>query len=278
MLSMTTDYAADMGCPGPYLKRIAEAGFTHVHWCHHWNTDFLYSKWEIDEIAGWLDDYGLELNDLHASAGSEKAWGSPREYERRAGVELVRNRLEMAARLSADVIIMHLPGVPEDAAQRESFWSQMRKSLDELEPQSRSCGVRIAIENGDFGAIERVFSLYGPDYLGLCYDSGHGNIAGDGLDCLERTKDRLISVHLHDNDGSGDQHKLLFSGTTNWRRLADTVARSPYAKCMSLEVIIHNTGIEEEECFLRRAYEGGMRFSGMVDAQRPLPPRSSSQL
>ena len=65
-LSLTTDYATDTGNPEPYLKRIAEAGFSHVHWCHHWNTDFLYSPYEIAQIAEWLDDFGLRLLDLHA--------------------------------------------------------------------------------------------------------------------------------------------------------------------------------------------------------------------
>jgi len=71
-LSITTDYAADTGSPEPYLRRIADADFSHIHWCHHWDTDFLYSRWEIDQIRHWLQDFGLRLLDLHASAGREK--------------------------------------------------------------------------------------------------------------------------------------------------------------------------------------------------------------
>ena len=32
-LSMTSDYVPASGCPEPYLRSIAAAGFTHVHWC-----------------------------------------------------------------------------------------------------------------------------------------------------------------------------------------------------------------------------------------------------
>ena len=102
MLSITTDYVQDFGSPGPYLKRIAEAGFSHIHWCHHWHTDFVYSDPEVDQIAAWMHDYSLQLCDLHASAGVEKSWTSSREYERLAGVELVKNRIAMAARLESE--------------------------------------------------------------------------------------------------------------------------------------------------------------------------------
>ena len=263
-LSMTTDYAAETGCPEPYLGRIAEAGFSHVHWCHQWDTDFVYSEHEIEEIARWFGKYGLRLNDLHASAGEEKGWASPREYERLAGVELVRNRIEMAARLGTDVIILHLPGEPGG----EEYRARVFRSLDALRPRASGCGVRIAIENGDFDAIEKVFASYGPDYVGLCYDSGHGNVSGGGLDRLERLKDRLISIHLHDNDGTGDQHNLPFSGTVNWPRLAAAIGGSSYEKPVSLEVTIRNSGFEDEKEFLARVYETGKDISEMIDDDR----------
>ncbi len=260
MLSVTTDYAKDTGDPSPYLKRIAGAGFSHIHWCHHWNTDFLYSRWEIDQIKKWLEDYGLQLLDLHGSAGREKNWASAQEYQRLAGVELVKNRIEMTAYLSSDVTIMHVPGDPGSAP--------IRKSLDELEPFARERNVRIAIENGSFEAVRKLLSEYDPDYAGLCYDCGHGNMIPDGLDHLEAIKDRLISVHLHDNDGKSDQHKLLFSGTVAWERLARIMAGSAYTKCVSMETTMGRTGIDDEGVFLAKAFETGTTFSGMISEEK----------
>src|SRR5437867_2440189 len=108
-LSITTDFARDTGNPEPYLCEIAEAGFSHIHWCHHWNTDFMYCAAEIDQIGVWLKALHLQLLDIHASDGREKNWTSEREYERLAGVELVRNRIDMASALGADAIVMHVP-------------------------------------------------------------------------------------------------------------------------------------------------------------------------
>lgn len=257
MLSITTDYAKDTGDPSPYLRHIADAGFSHIHWCHHWNTDFLYSGWEIEQICKWLEDYGLQLLDLHGSAGVEKNWSSSQEYQRLAGVELVKNRIEMTAYLSADVVIMHVPGDPDSAS--------VRKSLNELETFTRDRNVRIAIENGSFEAICRLLSEYDPVYLGLCYDSGHGNMKdGKGLDYLDSIKDRLISVHLHDNDGTGDQHRLMFTGTVDWERLARIMAESAYTKCVSMELSMSRSGFEDEAAFLTKAFETGTKFAGMI--------------
>ena len=184
-------------------------------------------------------------------------------------VELVKNRIDMAARLGSDVIIMHVPAGPKDEDENRVFWVQLQKSLDALEPYARDRGIRIAIENlfpDNFGTLERIFGAYGADYVGLCYDSGHANVTG--VDHLDPLKDRLISVHLHDNDSSGDQHKLIFSGTIDWDRLARIMAASAYTKCVSMELSIHNTGIGDEEVFLEKAFETGMAFSRMIDAHR----------
>lgn len=259
-LSVSTDYARDTGDPSPCLRRIADAGFTHVHWCHEWNTDFLYSAQEIEQVRRWLAGCGLRVLDLHGSVGPQKNWASPHEHERLAGVELARNRIEVTARLGADVTVMHIPAQPG--------CEPLRRSLAELERPARTLGVRVAIENGSFEAIGQVLAEHGPDYLGLCYDAGHGNLTSAGLTCLGTLKDRLISVHLHDNDGSADQHNLPFSGTVDWARLARIMVASAYSKCVSLEVLMRSSGIRDEPTFLARAFEAGTRFSWMVDEQR----------
>ena len=259
MLSITTDYARDTGNPEADLKNIAEVGFTHIHWCHHWNTDFIYSQYEIDQIKKWLNKYNLTLCDLHASDGKEKKWNSNKEYERLAGVELVKNRIDMTAQLGSDVIIMHA----------DEYSNPLKKSLDELENYAEKHNVRIAVENGKFSILEKILSDYSPEYIGLCYDCGHGNMIKNheginNLDKLDTLKDRLISIHLHDNDGIKDQHKPLFSGTIDWNKLAKIIASSSYNKCVSMELSIKNSGITDENIFLNNAFKEGMQLTEMI--------------
>lgn len=251
-LSVTTDYARDTGDPKPYVRRIAEAGFSHVHWCHEWNTEYRYTTDEVAGLKQCLKDLALTLLDLHAPRGPQLDWASVDEAERAGGEQLVRNRLEMTAELGGDAVVMHIPDEPGCAP--------LRKSLDALEPVARNLGVRIALENGNFGAIEPVLAAYSPDYLGLCYDCGHGNLDGIGLDCLEGLRDRLIAVHLHDNDGRKDLHQIPFMGNINWERLMEIISRSAYKKPLSLEVSMANAGISDEEEFLARSFAAGERL------------------
>lgn len=270
-LSLTTDFVTDTGCPEPSLRAIAAAGFTHVHWCHHWHTDFLYSRPEIDQIAQWLNQSALKLLDLHGTAGQEKCWWSLRESERLAGVELVQNRLEMTAQLGGKSVVMHVPNTPTAAPTTPQI-DQLRRSIDALTPTIRRLGVRLALENmpnDDFRLLRSLLSEYSPDVLGICYDSGHGNIdQRRGLDHLEAVKDRLLALHLHDNDGTRDQHLVPFAGTVDFPRLSQIIATSSYVGCISMESNVKGMPDFAKPTFLPDAYAAGVRLTDMVASAR----------
>lgn len=266
-LSITSDYFQSSGDPRPYLQRIAEAGFTHIHWCHEWFSDHMYSDDEIAQIDGWFKDYGLKLLNLHGSHGQERYWVSHDENQRKAGVELVKNRATLAARLGGEVMIMHIPSnAPPE--QRPAFLTQIRKSLEDIEPFINDLGIRVALENmtgEDFEMLETLIPENDPGFLGFCYDAGHGNMGGKGIQGLEGFKDRLIAIHLHDNDGANDQHKIPFTGTVDWELLMGVIASSAYRECINLEVLIRESGIKQETEFLRQAYQAGERLSRMME-------------
>jgi sugar phosphate isomerase/epimerase len=267
-LSFGTGFQHIEGKPLNALRLIAEAGFSHIHWCHHRHDDFIYVGAELDQIARWCRESNLRVLGIHASYGREKRYASALEYQRLAGVELLKNRVQMAYRLECDTIVLHLPD-PGSVDVRGDWTTASCRSFDDVLPYAQKHGVRIAVENGDFEKIKTILSLYGPEVMGLCYDSGHGNIGSAyGLNHLQEWKDRLIALHLHDNDGTADQHRPLFSGTVDWERLADILAESSYDKCMSLEQGFERPGHDDVSMFLSEAHRTGARFSEMVSARR----------
>jgi sugar phosphate isomerase/epimerase len=268
MLSMTTDFAGSKGCPEPSLRAIAEADFTHVHWCHEWNSDLLYGEAELELIEAWLKDLGLSVTDLHGSSGIVKKWTASREDERLEGVELVANRIAMAARLGTDVVIMHIEPDEKDDVYGDTYWGQLFRSLDELRPCAAEHGVRIAIELGDIEPIEKVLENYEPEFIGICYDSGHGNRRPDGPGWAMKHADRLLAIHLHDNDGSGDQHRIPFTGTVDWPRVVEAIAASPYGKWISMECGMVNEPYEDKAEFLLRARKAGEKLTAMLEEAR----------
>jgi sugar phosphate isomerase/epimerase len=253
--SISTDYLSDVGNPEESLKLAGEAGFSHVHWCHQWNTDFVYTNSEIKQIKKWLDEFGLKLLDLHGSVGKEKNWFADVEYQRLAGVELVKNRIDMTAELGGDAVVMHIPTWNREEEALKQNVNNLRRSLDELYDYSISRNIKIAIENipnDDFIVIKSLLNDYSAEFLGLCYDSGHGNIGKcEGLKFLEQVKDRLVCIHLHDNDGESDQHKNPFYGTVNWAEVMKVIRESSYDKPLNLEVGFKNIDIEDKMDFLK---------------------------
>jgi sugar phosphate isomerase/epimerase len=270
MLSMTTAFVQDTGNPKPYLRRIAEAGFSHVHWHHHWNTDFIYSPCEVDQIAVWLHTFGLRVSDIHASEGIEKCWTSPVEYERQAGVELIKNRIWMAGHLSCRTVVLHLPAEPEDAEERAFFWVQVLQSLNELALYARAHDVLLALENllsDNLLALEKVLIRYPPDYIGICCNMRPAHCSDSELEFLERFRHRLLALCVDDSDDATDPHGLPVTSTIDWQHLARLVARSPYQGYLSMVGRLDQSSLTEH-AFLARAFQAGSRLTHMIEEAR----------
>ena len=95
----------------------------------------------------------------------------------------------------------------------------------------------IAIENGlqpiDCpGALPRYVDRFQSPFIGTCFDIGHANVIsqrrGDTIgDCIKTLAPSMVVCHLHDNDGTGDQHKLPGDGGIDWQRYVPMLANAP---------------------------------------------------
>lgn len=265
------------------LKLIAQAGFTHMHWCFEWDGDYLYARAEMQQIREWMDRYGLRAKSLHSSKGSRrgdvshrlahyrKDYTSSVEYNRIAGTELIKNRVELAHVLGATEIVLHMYLPYQDFAEvpgaKEAFYEAVYRSLDELQPFCREKNVRICIENlfeapGELQIEQfgRLFERYPADFLGLCLDTGHANLVwGNDLvkEVVERFGDRLYSIHMHDNKGWGDEpgcndaHLLPGEGSIDWKALMAALRKTAYEEPWVLEVC--KPAGEDDGAYLRRA-------------------------
>ena len=228
------------------MKQIADAGFTHIHWCHEWEGDYIYSSFEMLQIKEWMEEFNLKSKALHASKGTprnvnirrehfRRDYTSDWEYNRWAGVELIKNRVDMAACLSAHEIVLHLYPphftIQEKPETKENFYACVYKSLDELMPYCLDKNVKICLENlfdmpGEYmlEIWNRLFERYPKEYLGLCFDTGHANIIwGERAPkMIEKYIDRLYAVHIHDNNGSVDYHRIPGEGNIKWNSILET--------------------------------------------------------
>ncbi|WP_199616345.1 sugar phosphate isomerase/epimerase family protein [Paenibacillus alkalitolerans] len=282
-IALNTSYISDTGNADSVLKRIKEAGFSGIQWIHDWNSDYMYSESEMEQIAGWLARYGLIMHDVHASKGDRKDYMSFDEYRRRAGVDLIKNRIDLAAHCGAGVIVLHMP-VPvafRNSPSWDRLFAQVFASFDELQPYCHKKGVKIAVENlvqTNFDLEVRQFTMlferYDKDFLGLCYDSGHANCAFQGheesIGFLDMFLDRLLSVHLTDNDGTGDLHWVPFTGTVDWDGIARLIAKSGYEGGITLESVLRRSGLEDETAYLAECFLRAERFRELVERYKQI--------
>lgn len=293
-LSCASGYCGSNGEFASRIYELAEAGFDYCSWGHQWCTDFIYTAPEIAEIRRVFKDAGIKLLDIHGSKGGEKCWYSPVEYMRLAGVELIRNRIEMLAELEGEgVVVLHGPNtkfqhesIPAEETEKRCRDALIQieyafRTLDELMPVLEKCRTKIAIENlirDDWGLMDRYLERYPAERLGICFDCGHANLLGDRMYQMEKRKDRMAATHIHDNDGVNDLHKPVFTESLNFEKLAKLIAGSSYKDApLSFEISMRHTPFWDEEkndleqspenrkAFLKSAYEGCQKFAQMVE-------------
>lgn len=284
-LSISTNIVTSNGDPESALRMISETGFTHLLWSHHWNTDFAYGKYELAAIKKMLKIYNLKLQDVHGCANAEKSFFSPIEYQRKAGIELMVNRMEMMHELEASgVLVMHQPRIKTDstpaeiAYKRRQFESLLR-SMDELIPVLEKYNIRVALENmpGDTWEFQRyLLDNYPKEHFGFCFDSGHANIElRNQLDDCYEYRSRITALHLHDNNGKKDQHTAPFTGTLDWEKTAKIIRDSSYTGVINFELHLKDSAFmnhdyplaEQPEstvmAFLADAWDRCKKFAGM---------------
>lgn len=133
---------------------------------------------------------------------------------REAAYAELRSSIDVAGFLGATVCTMHFrmwPGFQTIAEGVDMYVAE----LGQLVAYGQSKGVQVAMENSPHNLHQlKPFReiLHGIPDLKLLYDIGHGNINTPKSltrDYLFDLRDRLVHIHLSDNDGTGDDHLPL---------------------------------------------------------------------
>jgi len=212
-------------------KLIKEAGFDNVllWWGDEYTTDYIDDKNLLPEMAR---NAGLEIENVHAPFDNTNyIWTDSVNAE-----DIVNRYVQCiidCSRHNIPAVVIHLtngytPPPPTDLG------LDRIKYLVELAEQK---GVNIALENlkrPDY--LQFVFDNIQSGRLGFCYDSGHENCYTKGTDLLSLYGNKLIALHLHDNDGTDDQHRIPGEGTIDWDSVVKKIKSTNYSGSVSLEI------------------------------------------
>jgi len=226
-LSMTSYNGRTPGDFERWLGEVESLGFDFVELVSEWPNFLTRENWK--PYADVLASFKLEVT-IHAPF-SDVNIGSLNERIRGASLEVLREALEVASHLNALVVTVH-PGHCSPASRRfhDDYNRVHKASLRELERCSEEFGIVVGIENMprfpilDAQTPERLKELLEETELGVTLDVGHLNTVGLPLErFFELLGKRIVHAHLHDNNGGGDEHLPLGTGTVPWREVLSRI-------------------------------------------------------
>ncbi len=215
----------------------------------------------VADYAAAIARLGVEVPQCHATITADVA--SPDPTRREADLAAVHRDLDICAALGVKNIVIHPGGTDAypDRATLQQVTALRLKSFAELAAHCERVGTRMAIENmcdggggvwgkRNFGAIvEEILGLIeqiGSPALGVCLDTSHANIQGlNQPEAIRACGDKLIALHISDNDGSGDQHRTPGYGTVDFPGIVAALKEVGYASNFNLEIPGENRATPE---------------------------------
>ena len=233
------------------FKLIKEAGFDSIMlW---WGEEFTKQEGIKDLLTNLARNNDLLIENIHLPwAEANDIWKDNLDGEELTKVYF--EYLNDCRFYEIKTVIMHLTKGFNPPPANELGINRLKKLASFAEEN----GVQIALENLECpDYLDVVFPRLNNPSVGLCYDIGHENCYSKKWDILEKYGNRLMALHLHDNNGIDDQHLIPGDGIVDWEKLKSAVTKLNYSGSLSLEIINKNSvkyeTMDARE-FLRNAY------------------------
>lgn len=193
-------------------------------------------------VAEQVRSAGIRPVSLHAPFSREISLSTLEPLRRMASVAKGLNAVEAAAAAGVETIVFHPANDVRDIPLRGEHAAALTESLKKICAAARTKGLRVAVENmppQELGShlveiVEMVRASHIPN-LGICLDTGHANMNGDLIEGVSAAGQFLFALHVHDNDGTKDQHLPVFSGTINWADFLKALTNTGFTGCFMLE-------------------------------------------
>ncbi|MCL2321188.1 MAG: sugar phosphate isomerase/epimerase [Oscillospiraceae bacterium] len=212
------------------LKTIAEAGFQNI--CIWWGDQYKNAAGPKEEIPDLARSYGLQVENIHTDYESTHLiWTDKLGWE--DVVKRYLKNVDDCYNNEIETMVLHLTDRGNQPEPNDLGVDRLKRIVDLAERR----GVNIAIENlRKSEYLSFVFDKINSNKLKFCYDSGHENIFSKNGYLLDKFGNKLICLHLHDNDGTSDQHRIPGEGTIDWSNICKKLRDNDYKGSITLEV------------------------------------------
>ncbi|MCS7098086.1 MAG: sugar phosphate isomerase/epimerase [Candidatus Methanomethyliaceae archaeon] len=176
---------------------------------------------------------------------------------RNTSIKIIMNSMERARAIDAEVFVIH-PGLRTPL---ENLVPNLNKhlnmeSLRRILNYGENLGLKVAIENMPAGTrcfmqnseefselIENGFSPY------IVLDIGHANTSSQIKKFITELKDKIIHLHLHDNYGIEDEHRIIGDGNVDWNFIKSNISLD------RIYAVVENTSLNDAIVSYERAIQ-----------------------
>ena len=207
------------------------------------------SRDHVCELGEWFRSSALQVFSLHAPLWPDREMGRagapavnvihPEKSRRIDAMDEIKRALEAAEHIPFRHMVVHL-------GERYDTWSQRtmeyaETALEHLGAFARPLGVRLLVENllSEPTTPEHliaILELAHLDSIGVCLDLGHAHITVGAAAAISVLKDRILSLHVHDNHGQKDEHLWPGDGDIPWAAVAEALKGLPSSPAAVLEI------------------------------------------
>ena len=230
------------------LDIFSAAGFQAVDFNHDIEEfyDDSHDKAYYLDLRKYAEDRGLAISQAHAPFASAFA---DREKSEKRFHEIVRS-FRHASWLGVEQIVVHPTGHIQDEKEcldyNIDFYHRLR-------PYAEDAGLQIAVENipgtptqTPEGLLRVMDALSGPAFT-ICFDVGHAQISHENpAEFIRKIPGRIGCTHIHDNNGTADQHLLPYYGVLQWDEIMKALAETDYQGNLSYEAGCFAAGLPLE--------------------------------
>ena len=199
----------------------------------------VYDKVEtlpLEEEVEYLDKVGLKYSVIHDSYNDKvlnNFW-----IDNEIGDEIeedLKNQILKISKFNTKNFVIHHESC-KGVEPTEIGLERLRRLLNVAE----KFDINICVENlYNENTFAYIFDNIKHKNLKMCFDCGHENFLCPGANFLDKYYDYVTCVHLHDNLGILDDHKMLGFGTID----LDNLARG-LSKCREIDNIILTSEIK----------------------------------
>lgn len=214
---------------------------------------------DVIALGAALSSYQVIPESMHAPFLGEYDFGQLDEGRREAALGLHVRQLGYCSDLGVKYYVVHPGGMiygkwddkrkvgfwPHDHSFSRKLWKINSRVLSTLAKTAADSGIKVCLENVWFndasfmtrGDFVDIIEDTGRDNVGICVDVGHANIGMKvrPSEYLRMQGPPVWTVHLSDNDGSGDLHLPPGRGTIDWGDVISSLAEISYAGTLNLE-------------------------------------------